>query len=81
LHDVNGFADIVSWSSATCYMNVISDMSKVFEGKLSYSWNRMGKSWHCRLPNRRMLPWKPGLPHLLTITIPQIPEPWWSDSR
>ena len=37
LHAVNGTADIVSWSSNPVFMNVVSDMSKVFEGQLSKS--------------------------------------------
>ena len=35
LHVVNGSADIVSWSSTPVFMNVVSDMSDVFEGQLS----------------------------------------------
>ena len=37
LHIVDGYADILSWSSTSDFMNVISDMSKVFEGDLSQS--------------------------------------------
>ena len=35
LHLVDGYADIVSWSSNSSLMNAITDMSKVFEGQLS----------------------------------------------
>ena len=37
LHVVNGAADIVSYSSTAGFMNVIADMSKVFEGQLLHS--------------------------------------------
>lgn len=35
LHVANGFADILSSSSSTGFLNAITDMSKVFEGQLS----------------------------------------------
>ena len=37
LHVVDGAADLVSWSSNPDLMNVVADMSKVFEGQLSRS--------------------------------------------
>ena len=37
LHFVDGFADMVSWSPTTAFMNAIVDMSKVFDGQLSQS--------------------------------------------
>ena len=37
LHIVDGSAEITSWSSNTAFMNIVSDMSKVFEGHLSRS--------------------------------------------
>ena len=37
LHQVEGMAGIISWSSTANFMNAVVDMSKVFEGQLSRS--------------------------------------------
>jgi hypothetical protein len=37
LHRADGYADILSWSSNTGFMNAVADLSKVFEGQLSHS--------------------------------------------
>jgi len=37
IHQVEGMAEIISWSSNANFMNAVVDMSKVFEGQLSRS--------------------------------------------